>query len=307
MNVLAERVERAYVHACRLDVAAYKPGNVSLYAAGHGMHADDFLASASASAAALADPAIPLGERVFRAVTATQEAVGCNTNLGIVLLAAPMAQGLFDTSGTGSLADRVKRVLSGTTREDAEWVYRAIRLANPGGLGRVARHDVAAAPAVSLREAMRAGAARDRIAHLYVTDFSDIFQYGAARYVEFQGRWQDDGWATTALYLDWLSRVADSHVLRKQGRAAADWAGARARRLGARLWRSAHPQSLLKDLHELDAEMKQAGINPGTTADMIVASIMAVELERLCGSGTSSAPEWDRGDRDTARWRDATF
>ena len=301
------QVESAYRRACRLDVEAYKPGNVSLFAAGHGMRGEDFLESAEVSAPAMGDPRQALGERIFRALTATRSAVDCNTNLGIVLLAAPLVQGLLNEAGSDTLAERVKRVLSGTTRTDAEWVYRAIRLAKPGGLGRADAHDVQGAPDVTLRDAMQAAAERDRIAYLYATDFSDIFQYGAARFSELRERWADDGWAATGLYLEWLTRVPDSHVVRKHGLTAARWVATRAAGVCERLLGSTYPQRLLRELYALDAELKQVGINPGTTADMTVASALALELERLCGPARRAGPSLDRGNRDTERLRDATF
>jgi triphosphoribosyl-dephospho-CoA synthase len=303
----ARLAELAYRRACQLDVAAFKPGNVSLFAPGHGMRGDEFLASAAASAPAMADPGLALGERVFQAVKATRDAIGCNTNLGILLLAAPLIQALFEGAAGDTLPQRVKRVLSRTTREDADWVYRAIRLAKPGGLGRAPVHDVSERPDVTLRDAMQAAAERDRIAYLYVTDFSDIFQYGAARLCELRARWADDGWAATGLYLEWLSRVPDSHVVRKHGLPAARWVAARSASIGARLLGRARPQGLLRELYALDAELKQAGINPGTTADMIVASALAVELGGLCKLDQRGGPGADRGNRGTARLRDATF
>ncbi len=55
---------------------------------------EQFISSAEASAQHIADPKpTGLGQRILKAISAThQEAVGCNTNLGIVLLCAPLAQ-----------------------------------------------------------------------------------------------------------------------------------------------------------------------------------------------------------------------
>jgi triphosphoribosyl-dephospho-CoA synthase len=44
---------------------------------------------------------------------------------------------------------------------------------------------------------------------------------------------------------------------------------------------SDRPESNLSLLHAVDTEFKSAGINPGTTADMTVASLLAVRLETL--------------------------
>jgi triphosphoribosyl-dephospho-CoA synthase len=84
-------VQRAFVDACLLDVLALKPGNVGVHGAGHGMQALDFLRSARAAAPAIAAEKASVGERIHAAIAATRAAAGVNTNLGIVLLAAPLA------------------------------------------------------------------------------------------------------------------------------------------------------------------------------------------------------------------------
>src|SRR5947209_1116957 len=76
--------------------------------------------------------------------------VATNTNLGIVLLLAPLTAVPRDRD----LRTGVAMVLSGLTVADSRSAYAAIRLANPGGLGRANVQDVADEPTVSFREAM---------------------------------------------------------------------------------------------------------------------------------------------------------
>ncbi len=84
-------IEAAFREACAAELAALKPGNVHRHAAGHGMTMDDFVRSADAAARPLCRTGATLGERILDAVAATRAAVGQNTNLGIVLLCAPLA------------------------------------------------------------------------------------------------------------------------------------------------------------------------------------------------------------------------
>src|SRR5690242_14660894 len=86
----SKALSAAYIAACELELRALKPGNVHDFAAGHGMTVDDFAASAEVSAGPLCRPGASVGERILGAIRATRERVGCNTNLGIVLLAAPL-------------------------------------------------------------------------------------------------------------------------------------------------------------------------------------------------------------------------
>lgn len=67
---------------------------------------------------------------------------------------------------------------------DADAVFAAIRLANPGGLGQAEHHDVAHAAPAALHDAMAEAANRDRIARAYVTDFSDVPAIGLAALAE---------------------------------------------------------------------------------------------------------------------------
>src|SRR5690242_8952515 len=84
----------AYLRACELDILVAKPGNVSVASAGHGMDAAMFRKAASATVEPLFRYRAALGARIENAVAAALAATGCNTNLGIVLLCAPIAAAL---------------------------------------------------------------------------------------------------------------------------------------------------------------------------------------------------------------------
>ena len=84
------QLRATYEAACRREIAALKPGNVHIFADGHRMSADDFLTRAVASSAPLARPGLAVGRIIFEAVRATRQEVGTNTNLGIILLCAPL-------------------------------------------------------------------------------------------------------------------------------------------------------------------------------------------------------------------------
>src|ERR1700735_5546250 len=137
MNSLEGRVAAAYIEAGVVELDAPKPGNVHRFAPGHRMEVADFIRSAEASAALIAARGAGVGSRVRAAVYATLGAVGQNTNLGIILLCAPLAA----ASEVPDLALRpaLARVLDRLDRTDAQDVFSAIAAANPGGLGRAPR------------------------------------------------------------------------------------------------------------------------------------------------------------------------
>src|SRR5206468_624526 len=148
---------------------APKPGNVSPVAGFRDATYEDFLASAVAIGPELAAAGVrPLGATIRAAVEATAAWVPSNTNLGLVLLLAPLARAAL-RSEDAPLRTRVGATLAETTVADAREAYAAIRLAHPGGLGRSADQDVDAAPTVTLREAMRLAAERDAVAREYAT------------------------------------------------------------------------------------------------------------------------------------------
>ncbi len=275
----ASGIAGAYLAACQTELRALKPGNVHIHAAGHGMTVEQFLASAEVTALILAQPGLTVGERIFRAVAATQAAAGCNTNLGIILLAAPLTQAA--SSGTGPLRDRLRRVLAGLTVADAELTFRAIALATPAGLGRVEDHDVHAPATVTLLAAMRQARDRDHIALQYATDYADVFETGAPRLAELLGRGASCEEATEGLFLDFLATVPDTHVARKYGVEKAEKLRRRASELRNELGFGRASKLIRTHLGELDTELKYNGVNPGTTADIVVASLLSLWLMRL--------------------------
>ena len=273
-------VALAYLAACRAELAAIKPGNVHARSAGHGMTAADFELSAVASAPFIADPDRRVGSRILGAIEATWAAVRCNTNLGIVLLCAPLAAAA-QSRHSGNFSARLGKVLEALDQEDAEMTYAAIRLANPGGLGEIGTGDVRQKPDMSLLAAMEMAASRDRIARQYASGYADVFEVGLANFSAARTRLGDGEWAVTQVYLEFLGRFPDSHVARKHGNATAERVRAEAKSYAARFRRAADPKDMIEDLLAYDAALKGAGINPGTSADLTVASLFAAALDHL--------------------------
>ena len=278
-------IAAAFRAACATELAALKPGNVHVDAAGHGMTAADFLRSAEVAAEPLCRAGAALGARVLGAVAATRAAVGQNTNLGILLLCAPLAMA---AERGGELRASLAGVLDRADVADADAVFRAIVLAAPGGLGAAPRHDVRDPATVPLRAAMAAAAGRDSIARQYASDFALVFAAGVPAHAGALARGWPAPWAAVAVYLGFLAALPDSHVLRRHGAATAARLQAEAEPLRGRLTAAAHPAALRPDLLAFDAALKRQGINPGTSADLTVASIFAHDL---IGGLRSAAPD----------------
>lgn len=276
-----------FLAACELDVTAFKPGNVSRESPGHGMTAEDFLASAKAAAPHVTDPDLDVGERIYRAIEATRSAVNCNTNLGIVLLTVPLVHAAQHRMQGDTLVQQLQRSLGALTREDAEWVYQAILLAAPGGLGESPRHNVREKPTVTLLEAMQEAAQWDRIAYQYTHCYTDIL--GAGLTFLHQGRihWDSESAAVTSAYLGFLSGFPDSHIWRKHDLDTAGKVQEMAFDCVASLTRCAGWSCAKTHLTSLDKTLKSSGFNPGTSADLTVATWLADRLlheEGICTS-----------------------
>jgi triphosphoribosyl-dephospho-CoA synthase len=269
-------IAEAFRWACLAELDAPKPGNVHIFADGHHMTAAEFVASADAAAPHLSASGARVGARILGAVEATFEAVGANTNLGIILLCAPLA-GAAENDISDLRASLIE-VLQRLDTKDAELTYRAIVLATPAGLGRSERHDVFGPATVSLLEAMTEASGRDRVARQYATSFADIFEVGLPRLEAAVLQYADLRWATLATYLEFLSAFPDTHIARKHGAPAADRVCDAAAALQRSLHATEHPETLLPDLLTWDAALKADGINPGTSADLTVATLFANRL-----------------------------
>lgn len=312
------KLQGAWLQACCLDVAVLKPGNVSLGRPGHRMAARDFLVSARAAEVAMTAPGRRVGTRIEDAVLATWEAVGCNTNLGIVLLLAPLlvaSESLAEEPGPQGRLDAqalraaLARTLHGLDRSDARSAFRAIARAQPAGLGEAPQADVRRPAQTDLRTAMGLAAGRDRIARQYVDDYAEVFDVfesawrPALALAGPQGLWPGgpaepagaepllrpdlDGFASEppaatvlamqSAYLQLLASAPDTHIVRKHGEAAAHEVQQRAQE-----WvRAGGPPT---DAHSLqawqawDEELKERGLNPGTCADLAVATACVATL-----------------------------
>ena len=282
MNALA----RAFIAACNDELAAPKPGNVHLFAPGHRMEAQDFIDSAQAAAGPLTAQGRSVGERILGAVEATFARVRQNTNLGIVLLCAPLAHAAL-TYPRQSLNTSVARVLQDLDGDDAGMAFKAIKLANPGGLGAARRHDVAEPARVTLLEAMGEAASRDRIARQYAADFEDVFGLGSARLAEARAAGDSTELATLKVFMSFLCAFPDSHVLRKFGAETAERLVVDARAFTAAMDFSSRDAAFAQALR-FDATLKARGLNPGTSADLTVATLFADYVGAVLANGSKN-------------------
>jgi triphosphoribosyl-dephospho-CoA synthase len=274
--------------ACLLEAHAPKPGNVSPGRERPGLTYRDFVVSAEILGQSFRRGAgrWRVGRLVLETIAASRAQVGTNTHLGIVLLLAPLAKAALRRERE-PLQARLRRVLDGLDQEDARRAYAAIRLARPGGLGRVPREDVRRPPSVTLLEAMRLAAARDAVAREYATGYEATFAIGLPALDRARRRGARLEQAIVVSYLELLAAHPDTLVERRHGRRAArsvSREAAKALEAGGPL----RPEGRRR-LLRLDRRLRRATppINPGASADVVAASLF-VWLLSGAESGASS-------------------
>jgi triphosphoribosyl-dephospho-CoA synthase len=250
---------------------ALKPGNVHRRRDLPGLHLIEFLASALAIADPLDRAAEGVGPAIERAIEATRRVVATNTNLGMVLLLAPLAA----VPDGVPLERGVEAVLEATTIEDASAVYRAIRLAQPGGMGSVPDQDIAREPTLPLRAVMSLSADRDLVARQYANGFREVFTDALPALERALAAGRSIETATVAAHLALLSRHPDSLIARKAGMECSTDVSRRAGEVLAAGWPD-RPEAV-RMCEDFDTWLRDPArrLNPGTTADLVTAALYA--------------------------------
>ncbi len=260
--------------SCLWEATARKVGNVHPGADFADTSYMDFLKSAAVWSR-VPENVLSVGSRVRWHAQVTRQFVGKNTNLGIILLLAP----LMTTWEPGQLRSRVQEKLERLGIKDAVDVYEAIRLAAPGGLGNAAEQDVQDEPTVTLLEAMRLAADRDQIARQYATGYADVFDLGVPAFLDGFERFGCVEAAIIHCQFAWLAAFPDSLIARKCGPAvAADVRDRAAAVVAAGGLETAEGRAAGV---ALDKYLRSDGnrLNPGATADLVTACLFVALRE----------------------------
>jgi triphosphoribosyl-dephospho-CoA synthase len=286
-----ERFAQLAQMACIREACASKPGSVNLRHDFTDVSLEDFMISAVAIGPSLENAAdASVGQTIWRAIQDTQRWVSSNTNLGIVLLLAPLVKAcLINKKIAGGeaspqsvdedLRETLNGILKSLTVEDARLAYAAIRCAKPGGLGKVSSSDVAREPSLTLLQAMELAQDRDSIAREYISGFKITFETGLPALRESVSRIHDFSGAVVQTFLTILAHVPDTLISRKRGPDAASQVSKRARQVleaGGVLM----PEGR-EELSAMDRELRDEShvLNPGTTSDLTAAVIFLALIE----------------------------
>jgi triphosphoribosyl-dephospho-CoA synthase len=266
--------------ACIWEVCASKPGNVTRQQDFSDTSITDFLMSAVAVGDAFEKAAhLAVGEIVLQAIADTRQLVRANTNLGIVLLLAPLVKACIDMPDINHVRRNLTGILNALTVTDARLAYSAIRLAKPGGMGKVPESDISEEPSITLMQAMNLAQDRDSIAREYATGFAIAFEIGLPALKEAMAKGIHYSNAIVQAYLTILSRVPDTLIARKKGVEAAREVSLQASEIlkqGGVF--TGDGQSAIR---EMNRKLRDPGhtMNPGATADLTTAAIFLMLFE----------------------------
>lgn len=202
------------------------------------------------------------------------KAVHVNTSLGTVLLLAPIALCSLSPKNWNPKAfqKNVASILHDSIPEDSRLIYQAIRIANPGGLGKVDTQDVQDNPPESILEAMRIASSWDDVALQYANGFEQVTQWTDRLLVLLETTLGLKD-AVRFLQIEILASRPDSLIARKHGKQVAGLVQTQAADVLAS-GPYASP-AFEKAWSRFDGSLRESGHrkNPGTTADLLAAVI----------------------------------
>ena len=271
----AKDIEQCVFWACETEVSSPKPGNVNCFSNNHEMDVADFIKSAHAIAPIMARSDLSVGELILQSIRATRAVVDCNTNLGIVLLFAPLCKAMHQCQTFGALPKTLENILENLTIDDAEKCYQAIRLADAGGMGKVDDQDINEQPTITLRQAMAMAKSHDTIAKQYTNNYDAIWCIGLPNLTNAINCGETVEWATAFAYLSLLSEIPDTLICRKKGLKVSEKVSAKALFLIENIKENSSLSKKTLEVLNWDNELKKEKLNPGTTADLSAVTLLA--------------------------------
>lgn len=302
----AKHISRCLELAILLEASAHKPGNVSVVTNFENTRYEHFLASAVATAASFERAAergilvsdgkiqlteVGVGHIIKECVTdidAWQH--GGNTLLGTVILFVPMAvaAGMVLSEGTlevQTLRKSLRHVVTSTTPQDAVDVYEAIRIANPGGLGKAPKLDVndpnstnaILGEKTSLYDVFKIAERYDSICSEWVNDYQITFDLAYPSLIEKVKSAKDLDTAVIHVFLEVLAAHPDTFIARKVGFERSREVSLAAKEVLDLGLETSRGQ---ERLDRFDRELRESSnlLNPGTTADLIAAALALLVL-----------------------------
>ena len=229
---------------------------------------------------------IGLGEIIKESVFETDKWIGNNTNLGIIILLAPLSAAAGMSSNIQELRRNTDKIMKATTSKDAVNLYDAINAADAGGMGETEELDVADTQArvkiieedINMFKVLDMSAKWDLLSKELTTGMPIIFETGFPTFKKIKAKYGLNK-ATVQTFLTILAQNPDTLISRKYGFDTSRIISADADSIlqnGGIL----NPRGELL-IRQFDAQLLKNKFNPGTTADITAASIMVAYLDEF--------------------------
>ncbi len=207
---------------------------------------------------------------------------GGNVLLGHILILAPLAAAttICLKTGKNTLNDFINylsKIIDGSSVNDTENLYKAIKLCNPGGLGRIEKYDInnensleeIIADNISLKKIFELSKEYDLISLEYSTRFNIIIDEGLPYFLNTFSTYKDINIATVNTFLFLMSKHPDTLIIRKSGKDSAIYVSTSASQILQ--YGGISSEKGLELTKKLDKELqeKKGKLNPGTTADLV--------------------------------------
>ena len=261
---------------CDTEMKSLKPGNVHKFSESHDMNVQDFFKSSLIISKCLTKNNLDLGKKILNSVNEIQNKIKKNTNLGIILMLSPIVT-VVQKEGIISKEELLRKIRSLIKKQNIKNsipIFKAISLTSPGGLGFSKKYDVNEPPNTNLYKAMEFAKKKDLIARQYCNGFEDIYKIGIPAYKKFYNKWGKVDWALTGVYLTFLQKFNDSHIARNKGNEIATSIKKEAKKYYLFLKKNKNLIKIKKKLLIFDKKLKSKRINPGTIADLTVATLL---------------------------------
>lgn len=226
---------------------------------------------------------------------ATEEMIkwqgGGNVLLGHILILAPLSAAAIICLKTkkchiDDLKHNLCKLIEKSTEQDTVNMYEAIRLCNPGGLGKIEKYDIndensfndIISDKINLKKIFDLSKEYDLISLEYSTGFNIILNEGMPYFFNIFRQYNDINIATVNTYLKLLSLNPDTLIIRKSGIDSALYVSKKASKILE--YGGISSEQGLRLAIDLDNELqeKNGRLNPGTTADLISGVIFATLL-----------------------------
>jgi len=217
---------------------------------------------------------------------------GGNVILGHILILAPL-------SSAASICMKLKKrrfldfesilnkIIEETTVNDTLHLYEAIKLSNPGGLGKIDKYDVNDPSAceeiirdeINLKEIFKKSQDYDLISREYATGFKIILKEGLPYFLDSFKEYRDLNITIVNTYLKLLANHLDTLIIRKAGKSEAIKVSEMASKIIS--LGGISTKKGLKLTIKFDKNLQKQNrnlLNPGTTADLLTGVIFCALL-----------------------------